>query len=144
MELLARLQEEMKLAMKSGARDRLGTIRMLINEVKNIDLQPTKPSPEQAVDAYVKKLRKSLDEFEKLNKPDEVAKLRAEIAVADEFLPKKLSLEETEALIDAFLAEGTYTMKDAGKATGFFTKSHPGKVDSSLVNQILRAKLAGK
>jgi uncharacterized protein YqeY len=144
MELLARLQEEMKSAMKSGAKDRLGTIRMLINEVKNIDLQPNKPTPEQAVEAYAKKLRKSVEEFEKLNKPDEVTKLRAEIGIAEEFLPKKLSKEETEALVDAFLAAGAFTEKDIGKATGLFTKAHAGKVDSSMVNQILRAKLAGK
>lgn len=144
MELLARLQDEMKSAMKSGAKERLGTIRMLINEVKNADLQPTKPTPEQAVEAYAKKLRKTVEEFEKLGKADEVAKLRTEIAVAEEFLPKKLSKEETEALIDAFLAAGSYTEKDVGKATGLFTKAHAGKVDSALVNQLLRSKLAGK
>lgn len=144
MELLTRLQDEMKSAMKSGAKDRLGTIRMLINEVKNIDLQPNKPTPEQAIEAYAKKLRKSLDEFEKLGKSEEVAKLRTEIAIAEEFLPRKLSKDETETLIEAFLASGSFTEKEIGRATGLFTKAHAGKVDSGMVNQILRAKLAGK
>ena len=59
MDLLAKLQEDMKTAMRSGEKDRLGVIRMLISDVKNIDLDPKKPTAEQAVEAYAKKLRKS-------------------------------------------------------------------------------------
>lgn len=96
MELLARLQEEMKTALKSGQKDRLGVIRMLISEVKNIDLQPTKPTAQQAVESYGKKVRKSIEEYEKLGKPDQVTALRAELAIVDEFLPKKASADETD------------------------------------------------
>ena len=60
MELLAKLQEDMKAAMKSGQKDRLVVIRMLISDVKNIDLQPKKLSEEETVAAYGKKLRKSI------------------------------------------------------------------------------------
>src|SRR6476620_2126531 len=99
MDLLTRLQEDMKAAMKSGQKDRLSVIRMLLSDVKNIDLMPGKPTAEQAVAAYGKKLRKSVEEYEKLGKPDEVAKLRFEIAVVDEYLPKKASPEETAHLV---------------------------------------------
>jgi len=75
MDLLTRLQDDMKAAMKSGQQDRLGVIRMLISDVKNIDLDPRKPTAEDAVNAYAKKLRKSLEEYEKIGKADEVAKL---------------------------------------------------------------------
>src|SRR5687768_1343289 len=99
MDLLNRLQEDMKAAMKSGQKDRLGVIRMLLNDVKNIDLDPRKPTAEDAVAAYAKKLRKSLEEYERLGKPDESAKLRAEISVVDEYLPKKASAADTERLV---------------------------------------------
>ena len=59
MELLDRLTQDMKTAMKAGQKDRLGVIRMLLSDVKNIDLDPKKPTAEQAVEAYAKKLRKS-------------------------------------------------------------------------------------
>src|SRR5688572_18431002 len=101
--LLSRLQEDMKAAMKSGQKDRLSVIRMLISDVKNIDLNPARPTAEEAVAAYAKRLRKSVEEYERLGKADEAAKLRLEAAVAEEYLPKKASAADTEKLVDEFL-----------------------------------------
>ena len=75
-----RLHEEMKTAMKAGNKDRLGVIRMLLSDVKNVDLNPQKPTPEQAVEQYGKKLKKSVEEYEKIGRTEEVVKLRAELA----------------------------------------------------------------
>ena len=142
MDLLTRLTEDMKAAMKSGQKDRLGVIRMLLSDVKNIDLMPSKPTAEQAVEAYAKKLRKSQEEYQKVGRPDEVAKLQSELAVVEEYLPKKASREETEQLIDAFLAANSFTAAQFGQAMGTFRKQHGGgNVDPGLVNQILKAKL---
>src|SRR3954469_7717906 len=99
MDLLARLQEDMKTAMKSGQKDRLAVIRMLISDVKNIDLDPKKPTAEQAVAAYARKLRKGAEEMEKYGKTDEAAQLKSEIAIVEEYLPKKASAAETETLV---------------------------------------------
>src|SRR5687767_1725902 len=144
MDLLTRLQEDMKAAMKSGQKDRLGVIRMLISDVKNIDLDPRKPTAEQAVEAYGKKLRKSLEEYEKINQPEAAAKLRAEIAVVDEFLPKKASPADTEKLVDDFLAANSFTEKQFGQAMGTFMKAHAGKIDPGTANALLKKKLSGK
>jgi uncharacterized protein YqeY len=89
MELLLRLQNDMKTALKAGQKDRLGVIRMLLSDVKNIDIMPNEPTAEQVVEAYAKKLRKSVEEYQRVNRPDEVAKLQSEIAVVEEYLPKK-------------------------------------------------------
>jgi uncharacterized protein len=144
MELLAKLQDDMKAAMKTGQKDRLQVIRMLISDVKNVDLNPQKPTPQQAVEAYAKKLRKSVEEYEKIGKTDEVAKLKAEIAVVEEYLPKKASPAETEALVDAFLQGKTFTEKQIGQAMGQFMKVHGQQVDAGVANAALKAKLAGK
>lgn len=143
MDLATRLHEDMKAAMKSGDRARLGVIRMLLSDVRNIDLAPTKPTAEQAVEAYAKKLKKSLEEFQKLGKTEEVAKLQAEIAVAHEYLPKKASREETERMVDAFLAANSFTAKQMGQAMGAFIKQHGPGVDAGTVSQILKAMLPG-
>ena len=144
MELLNRLTEDMKAAMKSGQKDRLGVIRMLLSDVKNIDLMPNKPTAEQAVEAYGKKLRKSIEEYEKINRPDEVAKLKGELAVVEEYLPKKASAEDTERLVDEFLAKNSFTEKQVGQAMGAFIKAHGANVDKAKANELLRRKLAGK
>src|SRR2546421_6622985 len=108
MDLQTRLTEDMKAALKSGQKDRLGVIRMMLSDVKNRDLMPNKPSAEQVVEAYAKKLRKGAEEYEKLNKPDEVAKFKSEIAVVEEYLPRKASAGDTGKLGDNFLAKSGF------------------------------------
>ncbi|HEY1684446.1 MAG TPA: GatB/YqeY domain-containing protein [Tepidisphaeraceae bacterium] len=144
MELLTKLQEDMKTALKAGQKDRLLVIRMLLSDVKNIDLMPNKPTEQQAVEAYAKKLRKSAEEYEKLGKADEVAKLKAEMVIVDEYLPKKASAGETEKLVDDFLAAHSFTEKDAGRATGMFMKANGGNVDPGIASGLIKKKLAGK
>ena len=147
MDLLLRLQTDMKTAMKAGEKDRLGVIRMLLSDVKNIDIMPTKPTAEQVVEAYAKKLRKSVEEYEKLDRPEIpgiLTKLKSEIAVVEEYLPKKASPVDTEALVDQFLGANTYTEKQVGQAMGAFMKLNGAKVDPTLANAVMRKRLAGK
>jgi uncharacterized protein YqeY len=144
MELLLRLQEDMKSAMKSGQKDRLGVIRMLLSDVKNIDLAPKPTTAEEAVAAYGKKLKKSVEEYEKLGKPAEVEKLKFEISVVDEYLPKKASSGDTEKLVAEFLAKNAFTEKQFGQAMGAFMKAHGASVDPALANQLLKKALSAK
>jgi len=143
MDLQTKLQEDMKSALRAGQKDRLQVIRMLLSDVKNVDLMPGKPTPESVVEAYAKKLRKSVEEYQKLGKPDTVAQLKAEIAVVDEYLPKRASAEETEKLVEAFLAGKPFTEKQAGQATGAFMKAHGAAVDAGLASAAIRKRLAG-
>jgi uncharacterized protein len=144
MSVLTKLQEDMKVAMKSGQKERLGVIRMLISDVKNIDLAPKKITEEEAVAAYAKKLRKSAEEYEKIGRPSEVAQLKAELAIVEEYMPKKASTEETERLVEAFLAENAFTEKQMGQAMGIFMKKHGQQVDPGLANAAIKKGLAGK
>jgi uncharacterized protein YqeY len=144
MSILARLQEDMKSAMKTGQKERLSVLRMLISDVKNIDLQPKKLSEEETVAAYGKKLKKSIEEYEKLNKLAEVAQLKSELAVVEEYLPKKASSGDTEKLVDEFLSKNTFTEKQFGQAMGAFMKAHGAQVDPAQANALLKKKLAGK
>lgn len=144
MELQTRLQEDMKTALKAGDKNRLSVIRMLLSDVKNIDLAPKPTTAEDAVAAYGKKLRKSMEEFQKLGKTAEVEQLKYEIGVVDSYLPKKASPEETEKLVDEFLSKQSFTEKQMGQAMGAFMKAHGALVDAGTANQLLKKKLAGK
>ena len=146
MELLTRLQDDMKAAMKSGDKDRLGVIRMLLSDVRNIDLAPKPTTAEEAVSAYAKKLHKSQEEYQKLGKADEVSKLQFEIGVVEAYLLKKASQEETAKLVDTFLAGKNFTEKQFGQAMGAFMKANGGggQVDAGVASAILRQRLSGK
>jgi uncharacterized protein YqeY len=144
MDLLARLQTDMKTAMKAGDKQRLSVIRMLISDVKIIDMAPKPTTAEDAVAAYGKKLRKSQEEYQKLGKTAEVEQLEYELGVVNSYLPRKASTDETEKLVDAFLAGQSFTEKQIGQAMGAFMKAHGAQVDPAVANPILRKKLAGK
>jgi uncharacterized protein YqeY len=144
MDLLLRLQTDMKTALKAGEKDRLQVIRMLLSDVKIIDILPNKPTAEQVVEAYGKKLRKSIEEYQKINRPDEVAKIQSELAVVEEYLPKKASAGDTESLVEKFLAANSFTEKQTGQAMGAFMKAHGKEVDPTAANAAMRKALAGK
>jgi hypothetical protein len=144
MDLLNRLQDDMKTALKAGEKDRLSVIRMLLSDVKNIDLAPKPTTAEEVVAAYAKKLRKSQEEYQKLGKSAEADRLKFEIGIAESYLPRKASTEDTARLVDEFLAKNNFSEKQFGQAMGAFMKAHGGQVDASTANQLLRQKLAGK
>jgi uncharacterized protein YqeY len=144
MDLLTQLQNDMKTALKAGDKNRLSVIRMLLSDVKNIDLAPKPTTAEDAVAAYAKKLRKSQEEYQKLGKQAEVDQLKYELGVVESYLPRKASAEETGRLIDDFLAGQSFTEKQLGQAMGAFMKKHGGQIDPAVANQLLRQKLAGR
>jgi len=142
MDVISRLQEDMKTAMKAGQKDRLSVIRMLLSDAKVADLK--KITPDEAVAAYGKKLAKGIEEMQKYAKIAEAQQLKAELAIVQEYLPKKASTEDTAKLVDEFLAKNTFTEKQFGQAMGAFMKAHGAQVDPGMANQLLKQKLAGK
>jgi uncharacterized protein YqeY len=135
----------MQAAMKAGQKDRVSTLRMLLSEAKNADLQKPPSTPAKMVEGHAKRLRKAREEYQKLGKADEVAKLSAEIAVAEEFLPKQASGDETARLVEAFLAaHPELTAADAGRAMGMFMKQHGGSLDPGVASGLLRERLQGR
>lgn len=141
MDLPTQLTADMKSALKAGDKARLGVIRMLLSDIKNIDLNPAKPTPEQVVEAYAKKLRKSRDEYTRIGQTAQADQLSAELEIVNAYLPQRATPEQTAALIDAFLADKTYTQKQFGQAMGAFLKQHGNTVDGAAVSQILKQKL---
>lgn len=142
MDIVSRLSEDMKIALKAGQKERLQVIRMLLSDARVADLK--KITPEEAVAAYAKKLVKSAEEYQKYGKPAEAEQLKAELAIVQEYLPKKASTSDTAKLVDEFLAKNNFTEKQMGQAMGAFMKAHGQTVDPAIANQLIKQKLAGK
>ena len=142
MDLVSRLSQDMKIALKAGQKQRLNVIRMLLSDAQTADLK--KITPEEAVASYAKKLGKSAEEFQKYGKTAEVEQLKAELVIVQEYLPKKASPEDTAKLVDEFLAKNNFTEKQIGQAMGAFMKAHGQQVDPGAANQLIKQKLSGK
>jgi uncharacterized protein YqeY len=142
MDMVLRLQADMKAAMKAGDKQRLSVIRMILSDAQTADLRKT--TPEEAIASYAKKLAKSAEEYQKYGKAAEVEQLKAELVIVQEYLPKKASTEDTRKLVEEFLAKNNFTEKQIGQAMGQFMKAHGQQVDAAIANQLIKQKLGGK
>jgi len=73
-----------------------------------------------------------------------VAQLKAELAIVDEYLPKKVSAEETEKLSKRSWGSMRLPRRRWGRRWGCFMKAHGSQVDAGLANAAIKTRLAGK
>lgn len=146
-ELLKKLQEEMKKAMKSGEKDRLSTIRMLISEIKKVQIDKKKDLTDeeiiQLLQRYAKQRKEAIQQYKKANREDLVEKEEKELKVVEEFLPEQLSEQEIENIVQETIEEiGASSLKDMGKVMKVVMEKVKGRADGSIVSKIVKQKLS--
>lgn len=136
----------MKDAMRSKDKERLGTIRLALSEIKRIEvderIDPDDTRILGILDKMVKQRRESIKQFE-AGKRQELADVeQAEILVLQDFMPKALTDEEIEGILSAALADsGAKTMQDMGKVMALIKPQVLGKADMGIVSQKIKAAL---
>jgi uncharacterized protein YqeY len=147
MSLKARITEDMKNAMRSGEKDRLGLIRMLLAAIKQrevderIELDDTQVL--SVIDKMIKQRRDSVTQFEAGGRADLVAKESAEIDWLSDYLPAQLSDAELDALVqEAIATTGASSMKDMGKVMGYVKPKAQGRADMGALSARIKAALA--
>jgi len=143
-----RLNEDMKSALKAGDHARLSTLRMLRSQVlieKKKDASiTTLPDPDviRAFQAYAKKLKDAIGEYQKLEKVDDVAKIQGELKVVQGYLPASLSEAESRELVRLVVAELSATsIKDLGRVMKEVQARAQGRADGKLLSDLVRASL---
>ncbi len=135
--------------MKAKDKQRLGTIRLAIADIKRQEVDNQIDSEDDAVvlaiiDKMVKQRRDSLDQYEKAEREDLAAVERAEIEVLTEYLPKQLTDAEIDALIDEALANSdAQGMQAMGGVMAQLKPQVQGRADMKLVSARVRDRLAG-
>jgi uncharacterized protein YqeY len=148
-EAKVRLQEEMKQALKSGQKVRLGALRMLAAAVKNREVevghQLTDEELMEVASREVKRRKEAAEAFEGAGRDELVRKEREEQGVLEAYLPARLADDEVRALIDeAVEATGASGPGDLGKVMGYVMGRAKGGVDGGTVNSLVRARLSGE
>jgi len=146
MSLKARITEDMKNAMRSGEKDRLGLIRMLQAGIKQREVDERIELDDaqvlSVIDKMIKQRRDSVTQFEAGGRADLVAKESAEIAWLTDYLPAQLSEAETDALIrEAIASTGASSMKDMGKVMGYVKPKAQGRADMGALSARIKAAL---
>jgi uncharacterized protein YqeY len=136
------VQSQMVTAMKAGDKVRTQVLRMMLSEIKAVEVDHPSADPQAAVASYAKKLKKALAEFEKLSANEQVAQLKGEISIVDEFLPRQMGDAELEAIVNKTIAStGAASAKDSGKVIGAVMKQTGGVADAGRVRALVTAKL---
>lgn len=147
MTLQARLQDDVKQAMRDGQTVKRDTLRMLIAALKNkrIELgEDLDDAAEMAVLANGAKTRAdSAQQYDDAGRPELAAKEREEIEVLKVYLPAQLSDDEVRALVEAKISElGLESKKQMGQLMKAVMADHKGKVDGKLVQRLAGELLA--
>jgi uncharacterized protein len=146
----ARLTEDMKTTMKSGDKERLGTIRLIQSAIKDMDIA-MRGQGKEAGDAdllgLLAKMVKQREESAKVyiegGRPELAEKEKAEIVVIQDYLPRQLSDAEAEAAIAKIISEtGASGIKDMGKVMAELRARHAGQMDFGKASGLIKAKLA--
>ncbi|MEY2626067.1 MAG: GatB/YqeY domain-containing protein [Gammaproteobacteria bacterium] len=147
MSLKERITQDMKDAMRSAEKERLGVIRMLQAAIKQreVDERITLDDAQvlSVIEKMIKQRKEAIAQFEAGGRADLAEKEAAEAKQLSAYLPAQLSQSEIEALVAAAIAEtGAATVKDMGKVMGLVKTRAAGQADMGAVSALIKAKLS--
>tara|TARA_B110000977_G_scaffold189172_1_gene258298 strand:+ start:329 stop:748 length:420 start_codon:yes stop_codon:yes gene_type:complete len=138
--------------MRDKAVERLSTLRLVNAAIKDKDIDARAEGNEDGVgDAEVlailgkmaKQRMESARAYEEGGRLDLAERERSEILVIEEFLPRQLDEAETEAAIDAAVAEtGASSFRDMGKVMGVLKAKYTGQMDFGRVGPRIKDRLS--
>jgi len=147
-ELKSRIQADVKTAMKSGDKTRLGVLRLITAALKQREvderIELTDADVLASLDKMAKQRRESISQYEAAGRDDLADVEKNELAILADFLPAALSEAEIAAEVDAAIAEtGAASIRDMGKVMGLLKPKLQGRADMSAVSATVKGKLAG-
>lgn len=146
MTLKSTIQDDMKSAMKAGDKDRLKVVRLILSEIKQVEvdkrIEMDDPAVLAVLEKMVKQRRDSVSQFVDGGREDLAAIERAEIEVIEAYLPEPLDAAELEQIIaDAIRDTGADSMRDMGKVMAAIKAKAQGRADIGAVSGIVKARL---
>lgn len=147
MSLKARIQEDMKTALRAKESARLSAIRLLLAAVKQKEVDERIELDDTAVVATVEKLvkqrRDAAAQYEAAGRPELAAAERFEVEVLSAYLPAAMSDEELDAAIATAIAEsGAASPADMGKVMAALKPRIAGRADMAEASRRVRAHLS--
>ncbi len=147
MSLQEQLKSELKTAMQAKDKARVGTIRLLMAEIKQKEVDGRKELSDDEIlgvlTKMVKQRKESISQFTAASRQDLADKEAAEIEVLKVFMPQPLSDAEVDALIDATLQQLAVTSpQEMGKVMNALRPQLQGRADMAVVSAKLKARLA--
>lgn len=145
--MLSRFEDDLKKALKSGDKRRVGTLRLLVAALKNDRIQAQRDLTAEEVEAVtrraVKQRRESIEQYRRGGREDLAEAEELELGILEEYLPKGLDEAELEAAVRGIIAEKGFTsQRDVGLVMKELMARHRGRVDGKRAQDVARGLLA--
>ena len=138
----SKLQNDIKEAMKARDQKKLETLRMLMSEIKRIEVDTRKDVADPEIIAIfqkeIKKRRDALKFAEDANREDLAEQNKFEISLIQSYLGDQLSEEKLKELIGGLIKAGN---DNIGKIMGALNKDHKGKFEGQVASRIIKEML---
>ncbi len=146
-ELQQRINDDVKTAMRSKDKDRLGVLRLITAAFKQKEVDERIELDDTMVLAIMnkmtKQIRDSIDQFEKAGRDDLAAKEAFELEIIQEYLPAQLTEDEISQIIaESIEASGAESAKDMGKVMGLLKPRLQGRADMGKVSGLVKQQLS--
>ncbi|MEG0495774.1 MAG: GatB/YqeY domain-containing protein [Eubacterium sp.] len=146
MALKEQLLADLKASMKAKDTIKKSTVTMIRAAILQVEkdnkVELGDPEILDIISKQMKQRRDALAEFKKAERQDLIEQTESEMKVIEAYLPKQLSREEIEVIVDETIKEtGASSAGDMGKIMSALMPKVKGLADGKLVNQIVREKL---
>ena len=144
--MVEKLKKELILALKEKDAVKVSTLRMLLSEVKNAQID--KPDFNDTdfiavVSKSAKKGKESIAAFKKAGRVDLAEKEEKELDILSKYLPQQMSAQELEKIVREAVDEiGAGSMADFGKVMGNIMQKVKGKADGNDVQMAVKRVLS--
>lgn len=143
------VKADLTIAMKERDEERKSALRLLLAALTQAEKEKGQPLDDggqlEVVAKQVKQAQKSIEEYQRLNQAEAVARLQREVAVYQRYLPPQLDGPTLKQMIDeAVQVSGAASPKDMGKVMGILTPRIKGRADAKQVSQLVRDRLSAQ
>ena len=143
----ARIETDLKAAMKSGDKRRVATLRLVLSALKNERINSqrdlTGDEAEAVLRRAVKQRKEAIEIYGSSGRADLAAAEKEELAILESYLPQAMPEEELEETVSAIIREkGLSSARDVGVLMKELMTRHRGRVDGKRAQEIARKLLA--
>ena len=147
MNMVERMEREVKDAMLARDTERRDALRLILSELKSAEKDLLRPLSEdeelQVLQRERKKRNEAAEAFHAAGRTEQAKKEEGELEILQEFMPEPIGEEELERIVDDAIAENKATsLRDMGRVMADVMPQIAGRADGSAVSQLVREKLA--
>ena len=146
MDYIETIKVDMYTAMKSGDKDKAGTLRTLLAKLKDKQINTRKDLTEKecisVIKTLVKQRKESIEMYEKAGREGLAIKEKLELDILSVYLPEMMDEGDTRKLVQAVITEtNAKGLSDLGKVMPIVMQKGGSQINGKMANQILRELL---